>query len=143
MLQKGTILEARYLLAGQMASGGFADIYVASDMRLGNKPVIIKMLRSDFTEDTRRVRMFIDEINLTTFLDHENIVRVYDVIRTEEDTYLQILELIDGQDLTLIINEALASNPNYLEWLKTQQWDGKLPLVVGSAGTPFIQIPVE
>ncbi len=42
-----------------------------------------------------------------------------------------------------IINEALAQNPNYLEWLKTQLWDGKLPLVVGSGGTPFIQIPVE
>jgi len=34
-----------------------------------------------------------------------------------------------------IINEALAQNPHYLEWLKTQQWDGKLPLVVGKGGT--------
>jgi len=42
-----------------------------------------------------------------------------------------------------IINQALAENPNYLEWLKTQAWDGKLPLVVGEGGTPFIQIPVE
>jgi len=41
-----------------------------------------------------------------------------------------------------IINQALAQNPNYLEWLKTQAWDGKLPLVVGNGGTPFIQIPV-
>lgn len=41
-----------------------------------------------------------------------------------------------------IINEALAQNPNYLEWLKTQAWDGQLPLVVGDGGTPFIQIPV-
>ena len=40
-----------------------------------------------------------------------------------------------------IINKALAENPNYLEWLKTQAWDGKLPLVVGEGGTPFIQIP--
>ncbi len=40
-----------------------------------------------------------------------------------------------------IINDALAQNPNYLEWLKTQAWDGKLPLVVGEGGTPFIQIP--
>ena len=40
-----------------------------------------------------------------------------------------------------IINEALAQNPNYLEWLKTQAWDGRLPLVVGTGGTPFIQIP--
>ena len=42
-----------------------------------------------------------------------------------------------------IINLALAENPNYLEWLKTQEWDGKLPLVVGAGGTPFISIPVE
>ena len=41
-----------------------------------------------------------------------------------------------------IINKALSENPNYLEWLKTQAWDGKLPLVVGDGGTPFIQIPV-
>ncbi len=42
-----------------------------------------------------------------------------------------------------IINQALAENPNYLEWFKTRAWDGKLPLVVGSGGTPFIQIPVS
>lgn len=42
-----------------------------------------------------------------------------------------------------IINKALAENPNYLDWLKTQAWDGKLPLVVGDGGTPFIQIPVR
>ena len=42
-----------------------------------------------------------------------------------------------------IINQALAQNPNYLEWLKTQAWDGKLPLVTGGGGTPFIQIPIQ
>jgi len=42
-----------------------------------------------------------------------------------------------------IINKALAENPNYFEWLKIQAWDGKLPLVVGEGGTPFIQIPTE
>ena len=42
-----------------------------------------------------------------------------------------------------IINQALASNPWYLEWLKKQAWDGTLPLVVGQGGTPFIQIPTE
>ena len=33
-----------------------------------------------------------------------------------------------------IINRALAENPNYLEWLKTKEWDGKLPLVTGDGG---------
>ena len=40
-----------------------------------------------------------------------------------------------------VINAALANNPEYLDWLKTQAWDGRLPLVVGQGGTPFIQIP--
>ena len=42
-----------------------------------------------------------------------------------------------------VINNALSSNPYYLEWLKTQAWDGKLPLVVGEGGTPFITIPTS
>jgi regulator of protease activity HflC (stomatin/prohibitin superfamily) len=42
-----------------------------------------------------------------------------------------------------IINRALSSNPFYLEWLKTQAWDGRLPLVVGEGGTPFISIPTQ
>ena len=40
-----------------------------------------------------------------------------------------------------IINDALSNNPFYIEWLKTQAWDGKLPRVVGEGGTPFISIP--
>ncbi|WOV93304.1 MAG: prohibitin family protein [Candidatus Nitrosoabyssus spongiisocia] len=42
-----------------------------------------------------------------------------------------------------IINSALATNPNYLQWLKTQKWDGVLPLVVSDDATPFIQIPTR
>ena len=41
------------------------------------------------------------------------------------------------------INKALSENPHYMEWLKTKEWDGKLPLVVGEGGaTPFVQIPI-
>ena len=54
-----------------------------------------------------------------------------------------IAEAAGEAEAIRIINESLANNPLYLEWLKTQAWDGKLPLVVGEGGTPFIQIPVE
>jgi prohibitin 2 len=43
-----------------------------------------------------------------------------------------------------IIDVQLRDNPRYLEWLKTQRWDGVLPLVTGGEGaTPFVQIPTE
>ena len=44
-----------------------------------------------------------------------------------------------------IVEAQLRENPRYLEWLKTQRWDGVLPLVTsGSEGaTPFIEIPTS
>lgn len=42
----------------------------------------------------------------------------------------------------LIINKALLNSPEYLEWLKTQKWDGMLPKVTGGA-IPFVEIPME
>ncbi|MEK0329550.1 MAG: prohibitin family protein, partial [Nitrosopumilus sp.] len=53
-----------------------------------------------------------------------------------------IAEASGEAEAIAIINAALANNPDYLEWLKTQQWDGRLPLVVGGGTTPFIQIPI-
>ena len=42
-----------------------------------------------------------------------------------------------------IVEAQLQENPRYLEWLKTQRWDGVLPLVTagGEGATPFIEIP--
>ena len=55
-----------------------------------------------------------------------------------------IAEAAGEAEAISIINQALSSNPNYLEWLKIQKWDGILPLVTGGDGaTPFIQIPTE
>lgn len=45
-------------------------------------------------------------------------------------------------DAIRIINEQLEKSQQYLEFLATQKWDGKLPLVTGDS-TPFIQIPTK
>ena len=64
----------------------------------------------------------------------------------QEEIFSPLLPIIvveSREEAIKIINLALAENPNYLEWLKTKEWDGKLPLVVGKGGTPFIQIPMS
>jgi len=55
----------------------------------------------------------------------------------------QAIEKAKGEaEAIKIINEQLEKSPLYLEFLATQKWDGKLPLVTGDA-TPFIQIPTK
>jgi prohibitin 2 len=64
---------------------------------------------------------------------HAEGVRQSNVLQAEGES--QAIRIIDTQ---------LRQNPTYLEWLKTQRWNGVLPLVTGGEGaTPFIQIPSE
>src|ERR671919_3036220 len=68
------------------------------------------------------------------------------IARAEGVRQSNVLQAEGESQAITIIDEQLRSSPTYLEWLKTQRWDGKLPLVTGggsgSAGTtPFIQIP--
>src|SRR5215211_3925924 len=55
-----------------------------------------------------------------------------------------VLQAQGESEAIKIIDQQLRNNPRYLEWLKTQRWDGVLPLVTGGDGaTPFIEIPSE
>jgi prohibitin 2 len=70
------------------------------------------------------------------------------VARADGIRQANVLQAEGESQAIKIIDQQLRTSPTYLEWLKTQRWDGKLPLVTGggsgggSAGTtPFIQIP--
>lgn len=67
------------------------------------------------------------------------------VAEAEGTQRANILRAQGESEAIKIIDTQLRSSPSYLEWLKTQKWDGKLPLVTGGQNgvTPFIEIPVE
>jgi regulator of protease activity HflC (stomatin/prohibitin superfamily) len=64
------------------------------------------------------------------------------IARAEGVRQANVLQAQGEAEVIKIIDEQLRNNPMYLDWLKTQRWDGVLPLVTGGDGaTPFIQIP--
>ncbi len=86
-----------YRVVQLLASGGMGDVYRATDSRLG-RDVALKVLSPGRTGDPRRVERFLLEARITASLDHPNIVRVYDVGRVDDQTYL-VAELLDGETL--------------------------------------------
>jgi prohibitin 2 len=69
------------------------------------------------------------------------------VARADGIRQANVLQAEGESQAIKIIDQQLRTSPTYLEWLKTQRWDGKLPLVTGGGGgsagtTPFIQIPM-
>jgi regulator of protease activity HflC (stomatin/prohibitin superfamily) len=64
------------------------------------------------------------------------------IARAEGVRQAAVLQAQGEAEAIQIVEAQLRENPRYLEWLKTQRWDGVLPLVTGGAGaTPFIEIP--
>jgi len=90
------------------------------------------------SNDLRRIEIEAQQVEAKAIGDQKA-----NIARAEGLRQANILEAEGEAAAIKIIDEQLRNNPNYLEWLKTQRWDGKLPLVIGEGGTPFIQIPTE
>jgi prohibitin 2 len=66
------------------------------------------------------------------------------IARAEGIRQANVIQANGEAEAIRIVDAQLRENPRYLEWLKTQRWDGVLPLVTGGDGaTPFISIPAE
>ncbi len=90
----------KYQLHSKISSGGMGTIYRAYQLGAEGfkKDVAIKMILSDFSENSEFVRLFIGEAKLVADLVHENIVQVYHLGKAEGQ-YFMALEYVDGIDL--------------------------------------------
>jgi serine/threonine-protein kinase len=96
-----TILNNRYLLTAQQASGGMAVVYKAIDQSLG-RTVAIKVLRPSLTADPSFITRFQNEARSIANLAHPNIVTVHDV-GTDGSAHYMVMEFVEGQDLKKLI----------------------------------------
>ncbi|MHB9095998.1 MAG: Stk1 family PASTA domain-containing Ser/Thr kinase, partial [Eubacteriales bacterium] len=93
----------RYEIISQLGGGGMALVYKARDTLL-NRPVTVKILRSEYTSDEEFVSRFRREAQAVAKLSHPNIVSVYDVGQ-EGDTHYIVMEYVEGWNLKQIIKE--------------------------------------
>lgn len=72
----GETVDGRYEVAGCIGFGGVGWVYLAHDVRLERRPVVLKGLRD--AEDRAMVESAIREKHFLTGVGHENIVRIHD-----------------------------------------------------------------
>jgi predicted Ser/Thr protein kinase len=119
----GTIMHGRYRIERLLAMGGFGAVYLASDIKAGNRPVAIKdMICADPQEFAIRLNFFHREAEILRSLEKIPIVpRVYDLIEQGQSAHL-VLEFIRGQDL-LKLMETNNNKPfpveQVIEWGKS------------------------
>lgn len=94
MLKPGMYISDRYEIIEKVGSGGMADVYKARCHRL-NRFVAIKVLKSEYSNDTSFVMKFRAEAQSAAGLSHPNIVNVYDV-GDDDGLYYIVMELVEG-----------------------------------------------
>ena len=92
-----TVLSGRYRLGSKLGSGGMSTVYLAQDEVL-DRPVAVKLLHREISEDTDQLERFRREARAAARLSHPNLVGVIDAGEDESRPYI-VFEYVEGQTL--------------------------------------------
>src|SRR3712207_426210 len=107
-------LGGRYALRSLLATGGMGQVWRADDVLL-DRPVAVKLLRSEYTGDPTFLARFRAEAHHTARLVHPNIAALHDygeVVAAGGETcaYL-VMELVEGEPLSALLTRCGRLDP--------------------------------
>lgn len=99
----GTLVAERYLVERLIGRGGMATVYEAADQQLPRR-VALKIFKPELADgdDMRRHEA---EVALLASLNHPGLVTLFDASTTEDGGAVLVLELVQGDDLRLTMDE--------------------------------------
>jgi serine/threonine protein kinase len=107
--------HSRYKVTDRLDTGGMAEVFrgVAESTVGGLKrAVAIKRILPNLTKNKKFVQMFLDEAKLAMYLQHANIVQVYDIGSSATDggdpAYFLVMEYVDGCNLKVLFESIRA-----------------------------------
>lgn len=102
----GELIDGRYQLLRQVATGGMASIYEGFDTRLDRK-VAVKIMHPHLAQDEQFVERFIREAKAAAALSHPNIVAVQDQGWNQSGTpaVFIVMEMVEGHTLREYLHE--------------------------------------
>jgi len=106
------MMRDRYTITERLDHGGMAEVFrgVAESMEGFKKAVAIKRILPNLTKNQKFVSMFLDEARLSLFLQHANVVQVFDISKTPDNAYFLVMEFVDGCNLKALIERSKQKN---------------------------------
>lgn len=105
--------QQRYELVSTLGKGGMAEVFLGWMHSVGGlrRKVAIKRILPELARKQSQLfeQMFVDEARLAFQLEHDNIVRVYDVGQSA-NTFFIVMEYVQGYDLKKIHEKLVERN---------------------------------
>jgi serine/threonine protein kinase len=93
----------KYLINEVIGRGGWSIVYKGLHTGL-NMPVAVKMLKHDMAMNVEFAEKFHNEARIVALLNHENIVRVYDIEELFRTIFI-IMEYLEGVPLDFVLEK--------------------------------------
>ena len=99
---------SRFQIIERLDKGGMAEVFrgVSESIQGFKKSVAIKRILPNLAKNEKFVAMFLDEARLSLYLQHANIVHVFDIGQSD-NTYFLVMEFVDGCNLKKIIEHSI------------------------------------
>jgi serine/threonine protein kinase len=103
----------RYRVDDLLARGGMGEVYMARIVGAHGfeRPIVIKVIRTELIADERVALMFVDEARIAAGLHHRNIVQIIDFDLFDGGAFIAC-EHVDGCDLLAMLTH-LRAPPRY------------------------------
>ncbi len=93
------VIAGRYRCVRLIGRGGFAEVYLAEDLRLANRRVALKVLVEHVADDPDRLQKFRQEAEIIGHLTSPYTVRAFDYGYDEQGRYYIAMEFVQGETL--------------------------------------------
>ena len=103
---EGSVVGGRYTLLRLLGRGGMAEVWLATDRRLGDKHVAVKRLlgyRADSPDAARDVERARREALAASRLNHGNLVAVTDFVAEDGEPFI-VMEYVEGTTLSELVD---------------------------------------
>jgi serine/threonine protein kinase len=95
----GELFAKRYRIERPLGSGGMGEVYLVTDMFLGEEEkVALKLLHPNLSADERQAKRFLREVQLTRKVTHPNVIRTFDAGELNGRLYFT-MEYVEGVSL--------------------------------------------
>jgi serine/threonine protein kinase/dipeptidyl aminopeptidase/acylaminoacyl peptidase len=103
----GVVLSNRYRIERPIGKGGFGVVYLAHDLQLHEKPVVVKLLEEHGDNDDWLHAKFRKECEALARIDHPGVVGVLDQGTTAEGNLFLVMQYVDGVTLRSALKTGL------------------------------------
>jgi serine/threonine-protein kinase len=108
------VREARqlgdYRLKVRIGRGAAGDVWLARQESL-DRDVALKVLRQEAWRSEEAVRRFTREARAASRLEHPNTIRIYDFGASDDGVLFLAMEMLEGLDLDVLVNENGSCSP--------------------------------